>query len=241
MLRYQDSDLSLGEIASELQVSNVMEGSVRFANDRVRITIQLVRARDDTHLWSETYDFALDDIFAIESDVALNVAEAMEAKLLPAELASVEKQPTASTEAYTLFLQYRYQQEQESARSTLAPDGWLEAGIRRLKEAIRLDPQFARGYAELGYLYWIKGQISPLDELVELYDESIVYVERALELDPTLPSAYETIGRVAFDRFQWADWEENARKSIQLNDIDGRCLMEFCDEPDKHRPIRRSL
>ena len=76
VLRYHNTDLTLNEIARELNVASIMEGSVRFANDRVRITIQLIRARDDAHLWSETYDFPLDDIFSIESDVALNVANA---------------------------------------------------------------------------------------------------------------------------------------------------------------------
>lgn len=227
VLRYQDSDLTLREIARELDVAAIMEGSVRFANDRVRITIQLIRARDDAHLWSETYDFPLDDIFSIESDVAFNVAEAMEATLLPSEIASIERQPTESTEAYTLYLQYRYQLEQENGRSTLDPDGWIEVGIRKLTEAIALDPLFARGHAELGYVYWVKGQISPLAELVEHYDLALENVERALELDPTLSTAYETIGRVSFDRFQWREWEENAQKSIELNDIDGRASFSF--------------
>ncbi|MBL4571740.1 MAG: hypothetical protein JKY86_01530 [Gammaproteobacteria bacterium] len=227
VLRYQDSELTLQEIARELNVAAIMEGSVRFANNRVRITIQLIRASDDTHLWSETYDFPLDDIFSIESDVALNVAEAMEATLLPSEIASIERQPTESTEAYTLFLQYRYQLEQENGRFTLDPNGWLEVGIKRLEEAIEIDPLFANGFAELGYLHWVKGQISPLAELAGLYDQSLDYVERALELDPTLSTAYETIGRVAFDRFQWEAWEESAARSIQLDDIDGRASFSF--------------
>lgn len=227
VLRYQDTDLTLRELAAELNVATILEGSVRFAEDRVRITIQLIRARDDVHLWSETYDFPLDDIFSIESDVALNVAEAMEATLLPSEIASIESQPTESTEAYTLYLQYRYQLEQENGRSTLDPNGWIEAGIRKLKEAIVLDPLFARGHAELGYVYWVKGQISPLAELNILYDLAVEKAQRALELDPALSTAYETIARVSFDRFQWDVWEENARKSIELNEVDGRASFSF--------------
>jgi len=227
VLRYQDTELSLQEIASELNVAAIMEGSVRFANNRVRITIQLIRASDDTHLWSETYDFPLDDIFAIESDVALNVAKAMKATLLPSEIARIERQPTESTEAYTLYLQHRYQLEQENGQLTLEFDGWLEAGIRKLETAIALDPLFAQGIAELGYLYWVKGQISPYAEQISLYDESLSHAERALVIDPTLSTAFETIGRVSFDRLQWDAWEESATKSVQLNDIDGRASFSF--------------
>ena len=227
MMRYQNSDLSLSDIARELNVGAVMEGSVRFADNRVRITTQLIRARDDAHLWSESYEFELDDIFAIQSDVALNVADAMQATLLPAEIAKIERQPTESTDAYTLYLQYRYQLEQENAGSTLAEDGWIEMGLARLKQAVELDPQFAEGYAELGFVSWIKGQISPLEELNALYDQAVINAQKEIELNPELATPYEILGRVAFDRFQWDDWEYNARRATQLNDIDGRAAVSF--------------
>lgn len=226
-MRYMDSDLDLREIAEELNVGAIMEGSVRFANNRVRITTQLVRARDDANLWSESYDFELDDIFEIESDVALNVASALQATLAPSEIANIERQPTDSTLAYTLFLQYRYQQERENGRSTLEDDGWIEAGIRKLEQAIELDPQFARGYAELGFVSWVKAQISPIDELNRLYDVAVDNAERAIQLDPSLSTAYEVLGRVAFDRFQWPEWELNARQATLLNDLGGRASVSF--------------
>lgn len=226
-MRYMNSDLSLQEIARELNVAAIMEGSVRFANNRVRITTQLIRARDDANLWSESYDFELDDIFRIESDVALNVADALQATLEPAEIASIERQPTNSTLAYTLLLQYRYQQERENGRSTLEEDGWIEAGIRKLEQAVELDPMFADGYAELGFVSWVKAQISPLDELLRLYEVAVAHAERAIELDPSLSTAYEVLGRVAFDRFQWPEWELNARQATLLNDLSGRASVSF--------------
>lgn len=226
-MRYMNSDLSLQDIARELNVAAIMEGSVRFANNRVRITTQLIRARDDANLWSESYDFELDDIFRIESDVALNVADALQATLEPAEIASIERQPTNSTLAYTLLLQYRYQQERENGRSTLEEDGWIEAGIRKLEQAVELDPMFADGYAELGFVSWVKAQISPLDELLRLYDVAVAHAERAIELDPSLSTAYEVLGGVAFDRFQWPEWELNARQATLLNDLSGRASVSF--------------
>jgi len=227
VLRYQGTTQSPGDIARELNVSTIMEGSVRFADNRVSITTQLIRAIDDTHLWSETYQFELDDIFAIQSDVALQVANAMHATLLPGEIARIESPATESTEAYTLFLQHRYQSAQESARQTLDEDGWIEAGIRKMERAIMLDPLFARGFAELGYLKWIKGVISRSEEASELSDEALFYANRAIEIDPTIARAYVALQRVSFDRRQWDEWESYARQSVELPDLYGRAAFNF--------------
>ncbi len=104
MLRYADSDLSIPEIARELNVGTVMEGSVRYADDRVRITTQLIDAATDEHLWSETYEREFSDIFAIESDIAMNVANALQAEFSLEEQQRIEEIPTDSPEAYALYL-----------------------------------------------------------------------------------------------------------------------------------------
>ena len=227
VLRYAESDKGLSQIADELNVGTVLTGSVRFADNRVKITAELIRADDEVYLWSEAYEFELDDIFAIETDVALKVARAMEASLLPDELDSIQRPPSQSAEAYTLYLQYRYQLERESARSTLAVDGWIETGVRKLEKAIAIDPLFARGYAELGFVNWMKGSISPGPELEVLYDRAVTFANKAVALDDTLSTAYETLARVAFDRSQWEAWEVNARKSVETNDLDGRAAFNF--------------
>ena len=95
-----------------------MEGSVRFADNRVRITTQLVRPEDGSNLWSETYELEFDDIFAIQSDVAQQVAVAMQASLLPEELARIEQPPTQNSEAYSLYLQHWYRYENRNANFT---------------------------------------------------------------------------------------------------------------------------
>ncbi|MEP1594602.1 MAG: hypothetical protein ABJK20_08520, partial [Halieaceae bacterium] len=161
------------------------------------------------------------------AEVALQVARAMETSLLPDEVAEIERPPSQSVEAYTLFLQHRYQLERESARSTLAPDGWIEKGIAKLERAVEIDPLFAIGWAELGFVYWLKGSISPADEMDVLYDRALDYAKRAVALDPGISNAYETLARVAFDRAEWATWEDNARKSVQMNDLDGRAAFNF--------------
>jgi TolB-like protein/Tfp pilus assembly protein PilF len=226
VLRYANSERPVREIARELNVGTIMTGSVRYSGNRVRIKTELVRAADDVYLWAESYEFQLDDIFAIQTDVALKVVEAMHTSLLPAEIDSIRRPPTESTEAYALYLKYRYQLQQESGSSTLAEDGWIEAGIRRLQEAVEIDPKFARGHAELGYVKWLKGQIK-LEEKDELYDAALAHAKTAIAIDPNITTAYETLARVAFDRLEWTEWKESATKSVELNDLDGRAAFSF--------------
>ena len=227
VLRYQDTTESPADTARELNVSYVMEGSVRFDGNSVAITTQLIRATDGFHLWSETYLRELDDIFAIQADVAKQIASAMQATLLPAEIASIERPATVSTEAYTLFLQHRYQWEQERGRSTLDEDGWVETGIRQMEQAVELDPLFAKGFAELGFLKRIKGGIGPGSERNELVDEGLFYANKAIEIDPTIARGYVVLSQVSFERRQWDEWENYARKSVELPDLDGRAAFGF--------------
>jgi len=227
VLVYQDTTLSLGEIAQELGVRYLMTGSVRFAGNQVRINLQLTQAHDNTNLWSEPYERELDDIFAIQSDVALQVANALEATLSPNEIASIERPATVSTEAYTLFSQHRYQMEQESLRPTLDEDGWIESGIRKMERAVELDPSFAEGFAELGFLKRFKGSISPLLEQNDLFDEALDNANRANEIDPTVARAYTGLSRVYFARRQWEEWLSHARQSVELPDLDGSAALNF--------------
>lgn len=225
VLRYSDTKRPLSEIARELGVGTIMTGSVRFADNKVRIKTELVRA-DDVYLWAESYEFQLDDIFAIQTDVALKVADAMHTSILPSEIENIQRPPTDSTEAYALYLKYRYQLHLEGAGANLEEDGWIEAGIRRLEEAVSIDPEFAPGYAELGFVSWMKGSISPAEQEA-LYDQALAYANKAISIDPNLTTAYETLARVSFDRLLWSDWETNARKSVELNDLDGRAAFNF--------------
>jgi TolB-like protein/DNA-binding SARP family transcriptional activator len=104
VLEYKDRDRNLREIADELGVNNILEGTVRRDRDRLRITVQLIDARTDEHLWGESYDGDLSDIFAVQSDVARSVAERLEASLAPDELARIDARPTQSPEAYAFYL-----------------------------------------------------------------------------------------------------------------------------------------
>ena len=105
MLRYKDSGKGIEEIAKELNVKTVMEGSVRYASNRVRITAQLIDPESGAHLWSEAYERNFDDVFAIQADIAENIANALKAEFSLAEQATIVNRPTTSSEAYSLYLQ----------------------------------------------------------------------------------------------------------------------------------------
>src|SRR5256714_13920967 len=107
--RFKNTTEHIGEIAKQLAVANILEGSVRKAGDRVRVHVQLIDAESDAHLWAERYDRQLDDIFAVETDIATKIADALQAKLSGAEQRAIAAQPTKNTEAYQLYLKARHQ------------------------------------------------------------------------------------------------------------------------------------
>jgi len=223
VLRYADSDLSVAEIALELNVATIMEGSVFFADNRVRITLQLIDAMDDVHLWSETYTRELNDIFAIQSDVAIQVADAMQATLSPVELASIERPATESTEAYSLLLEARYQAQVYGNSET------VDANILRMEDAIKLDPLFAQGIAELGWFKFNKGLLASFQDEAKnaLYDEALDYANQAIDIDPTVERAYSVLARVNFNLRQFDEWERYSLLSVELPDLDGSAAANY--------------
>src|SRR5207248_9282274 len=105
VMRYRDSKRDLPQIARELDVANVLEGSVRRVGDEIRVTAQLIDARTDTHLWAEHYDRKMSDVFAIQSEIAANIVSQLRAALSPTEKAAIAVRPTDDLEAFDLFLQ----------------------------------------------------------------------------------------------------------------------------------------
>ena len=169
-------------------MGTVMEGSVRYASDRVRITTQLIDAATDEHLWSETYEREFSDIFAIESDIAMNIANALEAEFSLEEQASIEQRPTDSPEAYELFL-----------RATQVTAGGQTASSLRLAyydQAIDADPEFARALAYRAFwrsqslTAYIGTQENYATRRAELEGLAQDDIDRALSIDPTLGLAY---------------------------------------------------
>src|SRR4029077_18018862 len=142
--RYQSKPNNLAEIAKQLGVAHILEGSVQKAADQVRVNVQLVNARTDFHLWAETYDRKLTDLFGVESEVAKAIAEALQAKLTGGEQRALAVKPTNNSEAYDAYLRGLAFE----ARTSTAPDN-LEKAIGFFERSVHLDPAFSLAWARL--------------------------------------------------------------------------------------------
>lgn len=208
VLRYANTDQSLVAIGQELGVGAIMEGSVRFADNRVRITAQLIDTSNDAHLWAETYERDLEDIFAIQSDVAFSIAAAMQAELTEEERSIILKAPTDNLEAYNLFLVTRQRQSANlNWVDWTSQDNFVDLGIRDLERAVLLDPEFAVGFAELAFLHskrMINFEQSSVDRALSRL-QSNQAAERAIEIDRQTARAWDMLARNAYT---WDyDWD----------------------------------
>jgi len=179
---------NLPQIAKQLGVMNILEGSVQKANDQVRVNVQLINALSDAHLWAETYDRKLTDIFAVESEISKTIADTLQAKLTGSEKISIAKVPTANTEAYELYLKGRFFWNKRTGAD-------LKRAIDYFNQAIAKDPNYALAYAGLADSYTLLsvfGAASPQDSI----PQARVAAKKALELDNTLAEAHASSGRI---------------------------------------------
>jgi len=196
---FKGQNLPIGEIARQLQVEHVLEGSVRKAGNRVRITAQLIDSRNDKHLWSETYERELDDIFDIQEEISNAIVNELKVALNVTEQEAVSRaqRPTDNAEAYELYLQgrYRWRQRQE---------GNIRSAIGLFERAVALDPEFAAAYEALAAAH---GSLSSWSTVTnaEAMATAVPYARRALELDPALSEARAIIAEDAGDKWQWGE------------------------------------
>src|SRR2546426_5546517 len=181
--KYKSTPEDLKTVARELGVATVLEGSVQRAGDKVRVNVQLLDARVDTHLWAKSYDRDLKDVFTVESEVAQEVADTLRAKLSPSQTDALATAPTRDTEAYDLFLKGEYEEHQ--AESALSAEAFDRAAMF-YQQALARDPKFALAYARLAYseLYrhWFISNLTSA-ELAEVKSN----IDRALAIAPALP------------------------------------------------------
>ena len=153
--KYKNKPEDLKTVARELGVATVLEGSVQRAGDKVRINVQLVDARNDTHLWAKSYDRDFNDIFAVQSDIAQEIADTLQAKLSRAQATALATMPTRDAEAYDLFLKGEY--EEREAESTYKGATYDRAATF-YRQALTRDPSFSLAYARLAcnrlYRHW---------------------------------------------------------------------------------------
>jgi len=181
---YKSAPENLPEIGRQLGVAHILEGSVQKSGESVRVNVQLIKAANDSHLWADTFDRKLTDIFSVESDVAKAVAEQLRAKLTGQEEQTIAAKPTDNVEAYDAYLRgLAY-----SLKTAITPGNMLGAQ-KYLREAVRLDPKFALAWALLSYVDAVGYVDAVLQPTVALRDETRQAAETALTLQPNLGEA----------------------------------------------------
>ena len=208
-MHYKKNTHTTREIAEELRSGSILEGSVRKAGDKVRVTVQLIDGNTDTHVWAETYDRQLQDVFAIQGEIAGSVVDSLRVKLFPKELARIQTQETSSVAAYVAYLKGR----------SLLREGTEDAAHQakvQFELAVREDPNYAKAYAGLADAVMLLGDylFSPVPESM---GEASKYVEKALALDPDLAEARVSRANILMFDYRFAEAEKEFRKAIETN------------------------
>src|SRR5256886_2717074 len=219
-MRYKGTKKSVSEIASELGVGSILEGSVRKAGNRLRITIELIDVERDEQLWSQSYDRELADIFAIQGDIANKVAEALQVHLLVDERQRIERRATANMEAYSLYLKGLHY------RSERTEEGYKRA-LRYFENAIAEDPRFALAYEGIAECYERMGEEGYLPPN-ESFPKAQDFAQKALNLDDSLAEPHATLAAVMESYYyDQGAAEEEFRLALDLNPNYGRVCNSY--------------
>ena len=216
---FKDQNEDIREIARKLGVETILEGSVRRSGDEIRITAQLIRASDGFHLWSNAYDRKLENIFAIQDDIATRIAEALQVSMGISDR-QTDAPRIIDPIVYDLYLRARALHRQRG-------EVLLEA-IELFEQALAIDPDFAPAWAGLSHTYIVLPNYVSEEQQASIGDvleKSLSAAERALALDPTLPSAIHAMGNNLFFRFKWAEAERQYLKALEF-DPDSADIME---------------
>jgi TolB-like protein/Tfp pilus assembly protein PilF len=207
--RFKGAPRDLRDIAQQLGVANVLEGSVQKAADQVRVSVQLISTHNDSHLWAETYDRKLTDIFAVESDIAKAVAETLRAKLTASAEKVLASKPTENPEAHQLYLKGRYFWNRRTEEN-------LNKAIACFQQAIEKDPSYALAYAGLADCYGVMPYYvnrPPKNEI----ERGKAAARRAIELDDSLGEAHTALASLLMNDLQFAAAEAEFKRAFVLN------------------------
>ena len=186
------TDVGIAKIGRELDVSHVLEGSVRKSGNKVRITAQLIRSKDDTHLWSQTYDRSLDDIFQVQTEISEAIAQQMKIKLIGATVTE-RRGITNKPEALELYMQARYEMNKMSEKS-------LHMAIQLFKDAIAIDPEYALANSGIADCYIAMEEVNHFkyykSDDIENYSNAKSYSQKALYIEPNLGEALAVVARM---------------------------------------------
>jgi TolB-like protein/Tfp pilus assembly protein PilF len=219
-MAYKGTKKTGKEIAKELDVANLLEGSVQKDGDRIRIRVQLIDGRTDVQLWAETYERSFKDVFSIQTDIAKRVANELKVTISPDVKSRIERLPTASTEAYNFYLQAIH----------LLEFGLEEKSIALLEKAIALDSGFAEAYSYLALSWLAAGTFHGSLGATEVLEKALPLLQKALQLDPNLASAHSSMGMISL----WYKWDFNATEKgyialKRLNPSNTADIAQFSD------------
>lgn len=209
VMQYRGVNRHVGEIAAELGVATLVSGSVRRSGSRVRVVAELVDARSDDHLWTETFDRELEDIFEVQSELAAKIAGAVQRELTPSERRRIEVRGTHDPESYDLYLRARFLWNQRSEAS-------VAESVRYFQRALERDPSFALAHSGLADAYTILG-IYGARAPHEVLTAAKASADAALAIDPTLGEAIAARSCVSgvYD-WRWDEAEEGFRRAVEL-------------------------
>jgi TolB-like protein/Tfp pilus assembly protein PilF len=208
--RFKSSPNDLPQIAKQLRVAHILEGSVQKSGDAVRVNVQLINALTDAHLWADIYDRKLTDILAVGSDIAKTIADTLQAKLTGSEKTAIAKRPTVNSEAYELYLKGRYFWNKRTG-----PD--LRKAIDYFNQAIEKDPKYAVAYAGLADSYVLLSRYGAGTPR-ESFPPAKAAAKKALEIDDTLAEAHASLGEIlCYYDLDFASSTKEFERAIALN------------------------
>ena len=209
-MQYKGARKSLPQIARELSVDAVIEGSVLRSGNRVRIAAQLIHAATDQHLWAESYERDFQDILSLQSEIARQIAEEVRVTVTPQEHARLGGARQVNPEAHEQYLMGRYHWNKRS-------DAGVKKALAHFQRAIDADPTYAHGYAGLADCYTILGYYNPLSPQ-DAYGKARAAASRALALDDSLAQPHATLAVIKRDfEWDWAGAEQEFQRAIELN------------------------
>jgi len=209
VLAYKNTDTKTPDIAWELKVNYVLEGTYKKIGDQLRVTAQLIEAKNDKHLWQNEYDRAYEEIIAIQADIALQIADHLKAFLTSSEKQNIQKVPTTSQEAFDLLQQAQFL----SFGSSFTPD---VRALDLVLKAIELDPEYADAYAGAGYYTLATANYGGGEEMQSTGWDALHYFEKALEIDPDNAMAHIGMGTL----YEWFIWDYIKAESEFLKAIE---------------------
>jgi TolB-like protein/Tfp pilus assembly protein PilF len=218
VMKYKNSDMNIQQISEELGAGTILEGSVRTYGNKIRITGQLIDANNDIHIWSETFDRELENIFDIQTDIAERIAAALQTQLTPLEKQQIEIRPTDNLDAYTYYLKGKHHYYNYTENEN-------EKAIEFFEKALQVDPNYALAIAGLSEAY--AQRVSKYWKSSEWIDSALILSRKALEINPNLAEGYKSLGSCYQSKEEYELAITNYQRAIELNPNYWSAMLNF--------------